>query len=101
MNTLYQLIGNTMMSHMSPPNKHIGALENILGKTIIRVIKSRSSYIKIIIYLVVGLVIGFVIGLLAKLPIIGIIIGLVGGLIDLYVLIGIILLVLDYLKILK
>ena len=32
---------------------------------------------------------------------IGILIGLLGGLVDLYVLIGIVLLVLDYLKVLK
>ena len=41
------------------------------------------------------------IGILAAIPVIGLIIGLVGGLVDLYVLIGIVLLVLDYLKVLK
>ena len=57
--------------------------------------------IRILVYIVVGAVVGFVIGICAKLPLIGLIIDLLGGLVELYVLAGIIVMVLDYLKILK
>ena len=57
--------------------------------------------ISILIYLLVGLVGGVLIGVLAGIPVFGLIFGILGGLIDLYVLVGIVLLILDYLKVLK
>ncbi len=57
--------------------------------------------IKIIVYVVCGAVVGALIGILASIPVLGIIFGIVGGLADLYALIGIVLVILDYLKILK
>ena len=51
--------------------------------------------IKIIVYVVASAVLGFVIGLI---PFVG---GLVGSLIGLYSTVGIVLVILDYLKILK
>jgi len=57
--------------------------------------------IKIIVYVVVAAVVSIVIKLLAWIPVLGWIIGILGGLVDLYILIGIVLVVLDYLKVLK
>ena len=61
----------------------------------------KDLIVKIIIYIIAGAIVGAIIGLLAAIPLIGIIFGLIGGLVELYVLIGIILVVLDYLKVLK
>ena len=57
--------------------------------------------IKILIYLVVGVVLGFLIGILAVIPIVNIVVGLIGGLVELYVLAGIVIVILDFLKVLK
>lgn len=55
----------------------------------------KDLVIKIIVYLVAGAVIGWVVGLI---PLVG---GLIGSLVGLYGTVGIVLLVLDYLKVLK
>ena len=57
--------------------------------------------VHIIVHIVVGALIGVITGLLTKIPVVGIIFSLLGGLIDLYVLISLVLVVLDYLKVLK
>ncbi len=51
--------------------------------------------IKILVYLVAGAVVGFVLGLI---PLIG---GLLGSLVGLYSTVGIVLVILDYLKVIK
>lgn len=55
----------------------------------------KDLVIKIIVYLVAGAVIGWVVGLI---PLVG---GLIGSLVGLYGTVGIVLVVLDYLKVLK
>ena len=57
--------------------------------------------IRAIVYLVAGALGGVIIGIVAAVPVIGWLLGIVGGFIDLYVLVGIVLMVLDYLKVLK
>lgn len=58
--------------------------------------------IKIVVYLVVGLIVTLVCKLISLIPILGPIVAwFVGAVVDLYVLVGIVLLVLDYLKVLK
>jgi len=57
--------------------------------------------IDILIYILVGAVVGILIGVFAKIPLVGILFSLVGALVEIYVLAGIVLLVLDYLKLLK
>ena len=54
-----------------------------------------SLVVKIIVYLVAGAVAGWIVGLL---PVVG---GLLGSLVGLYGTVGIVVLVLDYLKVLK
>lgn len=55
----------------------------------------KDLVIKIIVYLVAGAVIGWVVGLI---PLVG---GLISSLVGLYGTVGIVLVVLDYLKVLK
>ena len=61
----------------------------------------KALIIKIIVYVVVGFVAGLVLGLLGAIPLLGIIFRIIGWVIDLYCVVGIVLVVLDYLKILK
>ena len=61
----------------------------------------KDLVVKIIVYIIAGAIVGVIIGLLAAIPFIGLIFSLIGGLVELYVLIGIVLVVLDYLKVLK
>ena len=57
--------------------------------------------IAVILLIVADAVCGVVIGLLSHLPLIGWIIGLVGGLLGLYFFVSIVLIILNYLKVLK
>lgn len=61
----------------------------------------KSMIIKIIVYIVAGFVAGLVLGLLGAIPLLGIIFRIIGWVVDLYCLVGIVLVVLDYLKVLK
>ena len=67
-----------------------------------RPLKSLTDLIiSLILLIVADAVCGVVIGLLAHLPLIGWIIGLVGGLLGLYFFVSIVLIILNYLKVLK
>lgn len=57
--------------------------------------------IKILIYVVVAAVLGVLLGVLSGIPILGIIFTIISSLVWIYEVAGIVLLVLDYLKILK
>ena len=57
--------------------------------------------ITLIVYILIDVVCGFVIGLLSAIPLLGIIFRIIGWVVDVYCLVGIVLVVLDYLKVLK
>lgn len=75
-------------------NKNYGYAEEVFPYSF-GAAEVKDLVIKIIVYLVAGAVIGWVVGLI---PLVG---GLIGSLVGLYGTVGIVLVVLDYLKVLK
>ena len=45
---LDKLVGNLGVRHMTPPDKHVGAIKDVIGQTVIGIVESRKSYLNVL-----------------------------------------------------